>query len=134
MTYSTRPPINLRFTSPPDEVDGLLRRFYRSQLPDPWPAPPQVPLEQPMTPQPPRLAVARFFRPGRVAVAAAVVLLVIGYLALQSWFPDPKPRIAPADLHGGQIGKRPSIRVEERKPANNPDARLIIVEDLGARK
>jgi hypothetical protein len=132
MTYSTRPPINLRFTSPPDEVDGLLRRFYRAQLPVPWPAPPQVPVEQP-TPQPQRLAVSRFFRLDRLAVAAAVVLLVIGYLALQGWFPDPKPNKPANSLTpGGEIGRK--LKIIERQPTNNPDARLIIVEDLGARK
>jgi hypothetical protein len=133
MTYSTRPPVNPRFASPPDELDGLLRRFYRAQLPQPWPAPPRLESEQQTTEAPRKLAVARLFRGAtRVAVAAAVAFLVIGYLALQGWFPDPRPTSAKPQLQRDQFARK--LKIEESKPANNPDARLIVVEDLGARK
>jgi hypothetical protein len=134
MTYSTRPPVHPRFSSPPDELDGMLCRFYRAQLPDPWPGPPTVPSLEKTAQVPRKLS---FFRlPARVAVAAAVALLVFGYLALQSWFPDPRP-VKPLAIEPGPIGKnqKPKYRVEERQPANNPGGRLIIAaEDLGAKK
>jgi hypothetical protein len=75
------------------EVDELLRRFYRAEMPDPWPAAPAVATVSPSQErQPRRLTFGRFFRaPTRLALAAAVALLVIGYLALQTWFPEPGP-------------------------------------------
>jgi hypothetical protein len=133
MTYSIRPPVNPRFTSPPDELDGVLRRYFLAQLPQPWPAPPRLASDDQMPAVPQRLAVGRFFRVAtRCAVAAAVAFLVIGYLALQGWFPDPRPSGSKPDLQKDQFGRK--LKIEERKPANNPDARLIVVEDLGARK
>jgi len=69
---------------PPEDLDGLLRRFFRSEMPDPWPAPPQLPPAAPRKRQ-----VARgWFRPStRFALAASVALFVIGYLALAGRFP-----------------------------------------------
>jgi len=100
--YPTRPPVNPRFSSPPsDELDGLLRQFFRSQLPSPWPEAPQVSCEQKTIATPGKLGHTGFFRPRmRLAVAACVAFLVIGYVGLQSWFPDPKP--APRALHDSQ--------------------------------
>jgi len=84
--------MNHRFGAPStDEVDELLRRFFRAEMPGEWPAAPVVEV----APRPrvlPRRTVVRFFRaPARLAVAAAVALLVIGYLSLQAWFPEPQP-------------------------------------------
>jgi hypothetical protein len=89
MSFSTRPPLNDRFAvTRTDEVDEVLRCFYRAEMPHPWPAAPVVKAEAP----PRRLGLGHFFRvPGRLAIAASVAALVIGYLMLQAWFPDPKP-------------------------------------------
>jgi hypothetical protein len=131
MTQSTRPPVFPRFAAPPpDEVDGLLRRFFRAQMPSPWPKAP-VASEYKTTSPSRRLAVVRFFRPTiRLAVAAAVALLVIGYLALQSWFPDPRAlNPAPAD-NQHPMGQLPKVKLHEQKSPTNPGAQLIVVEEL----
>jgi hypothetical protein len=132
MTQSTRPPVFPRIAStPPDEVDGLLRRFFRAQMPSPWPKAPETSEYKTMTPSR-SLAVLRFFRPSiRLAVAAAVAALVIGYLALQSWFPDPKAVNPSAADNDHQLGsKLPKIKLQEQKSPTNPGAQLIIVEEL----
>ena len=38
MTSPKEVPLTLRDAGPPpDEIDGLLRAFFRAELPDPWP-------------------------------------------------------------------------------------------------
>jgi hypothetical protein len=142
MTYQTRPPVNPRFSSPPlDELDGLLRRFYRTQMPDPWPAAPRVASAEETPPSPRRVAVGRFFRPTlRVALAAAVAFLVIGYLALQGWFPDPSVKPASSQMldTGSGIGSRlpqPKRQVpsDVQQKASNSGGPMIFKE-LPAKK
>ena len=67
-----------------DELDGMLRSFFRAEVPDPWPtmkAPPAVvKFEKPRR--------STWLRIGpRLAIAASVGLLLVGYLALGSIFP-----------------------------------------------
>jgi hypothetical protein len=149
MTYSIRPPVNPRFTSPPDELDGVLRRYFLAQLPQPWPAPPRLASDEQTPPASPRLAVGRYFRVAtRCAVAAAVAFLVIGYLALQGWFPDPKPSGSKPDLEIGPFA-RPLLRsghsvdrtprgqrvgVDVQQSPNDPKSFIIRVEPLPAKK
>jgi hypothetical protein len=81
----------------PDDFDELLTRFFRSEMPDPWPAVPEAPPAEPR-----RQAPARpwFRHSSRLALAAAVALFLIGYLTLASRFPA-------GNTNGG-----PSIRPE----------------------
>jgi hypothetical protein len=78
---------------PADDLDGLLRNFFRSEMPDPWPAPPSVtaagrPAERGARPTVSR----RWFRHGgRFALAAGVLFFLLGYLALTSAFPRHTP-------------------------------------------
>src|SRR4051812_23397181 len=71
----------------PDDLDGLLRRFFRSEMPHPWPAAPTLPKSRAVVPFPrrhtrrPWLAFSM-----RFAVAASVALLVTGYLSLAGRF------------------------------------------------
>jgi hypothetical protein len=67
-----------------DELEGMLRSFFRAEVPDPWPA-----MKAPA-------AVVKFEKPRRstwlrigprLAVAACVAFLLLGYLALGSMFP-----------------------------------------------
>jgi hypothetical protein len=108
MMYPTRPPVNYRLAaSRNDDVEELLRRFYRSEMAQPWPDAPAVTPLVKEAPRPRRLAIGRFFRtPARLAIAASVALLVIGYLALQTWFPDPKPR---SEVDNTQMGNKPQL-------------------------
>jgi len=137
--------MDLRLVSPPgDELDGLLRRYFRAQVPEPWPAAPRVSSELKTMPSPRRLAHGRFFR---LAVAACAACLVIGFLALQAWFPEPLPLVP-----NGVDGRNPTaskgnisplhqiertrngqpVRVEQQALPNN--SKLIVVEELPAKK
>lgn len=86
----------------PDELDGLLREFFRAEMPNPWPdlAPPE------------QRAVLTFAPPmrsrtsvrSRLALAASVGLLLTGSLLLPL---TKNPGDSPA-LHGTVIGDRDS--------------------------
>jgi hypothetical protein len=146
MTYSIRPPVNPRFTSPPDELDGVLRRYFLAQLPQPWPAPPRLASTEQTPAVPRRLAVGRFFRIAtRCAVAAAVAFLVVGYLALQGWFPDPKPAKPSPLAPGIEMGLKPGhsidrtpsgqrVDVDVQQSPNDPKSFIIRVGPLPAKK
>jgi hypothetical protein len=62
---------------PEDELDGILRAYFKAEMPDPWPsfeapAPRNgLPLRRP---QAPRFTLLR----SRLALAAAILLLVVG--------------------------------------------------------
>lgn len=66
---------------PGDDLDGLLRRFFRKQLPHPWPAP-----RVPASPEPSWSAVGRSLARSRWALAASVTLLLLSSLLLPSRF------------------------------------------------
>lgn len=65
------------------DVDGVLRHFFRAEMPDPWPEV-QVPEAAP--------AVRRRFNwmhaTSRLALAASILLMVLGYVALAGMFPQ----------------------------------------------
>jgi hypothetical protein len=62
----------------PDDLDGLLRAFYRAEMPDPWPVlePPAAAGVAGGPPAPGRRPLAR----SRLALAATVSFLLIGEL------------------------------------------------------
>src|SRR5438105_9348192 len=75
---------------PPEHLDSLLRRFFRSEMPTPWPVAPKVPAPAARKLQPSR---PWFRHSSRLALAAAVALFLIGYLVLAGKFPaDNSPR------------------------------------------
>jgi hypothetical protein len=78
---------------PPENLDSLLRRFFRSEMPWPWPVAPKV-----QTPAPRKLQPSRpwFRHSSRLALAAAVALFLIGYLALAGKFPADNGRGGPS--------------------------------------
>ena len=85
----------MRFVEPPplkpsDDLEALLRAFFRSQMPPSWPSP-RVPLASVMPlRRPPR--VGRGLTRSRWALAASVALLLLGSLLLPSRFThDAKP-------------------------------------------
>jgi hypothetical protein len=89
------PPIRDVRARRPDDLDELLRRFFWSEMPDPWPAPPQVRATRRAQGQP--TAPRRWFRPSsRLALAAAVSFFLVGYLTLAGSFP-----------HSGALGVDP---------------------------
>jgi hypothetical protein len=84
-----KPPLNpRRFERRPDDVDGLLRAFFRAKMPDPWPA-----LKVPARPVSRPLPSSRR-RPwwgSRFALAATVALCLAGSALLAGLFPASGP-------------------------------------------
>ncbi len=64
---------------PPDDLDGLLRAFYRKQMPSRWPAPPLPPPAPTVPFRGPNPRHQALFR-SRLALAASVALLMLGSL------------------------------------------------------
>ncbi len=97
---------------PDDEIDGLLRAFFRAEVPNPWPAlkAPAAPQTTPVPPAPPRRALWR----SRLALAASVALLALGSL-LWPGKAQPEPQ-APAVPIGPTSAKR------DKLPAVAPDS------------
>lgn len=96
MTSPKEVPLTLRHAGlPPDDIDGLLRAFFRAELPDPWPV-----LKSPAADENP-VAVRKTGRTwsmmrSRLALAASIGLLLIG-----CWFLSglgvgrPAPEVGP---------------------------------------
>jgi hypothetical protein len=84
----------------PGEIDGLLRRFFRAEMPDPWPAAPATgdPVSVPVT------RPSRSLLRSRFALAASLLLLLVGHLSLSGRFADNLPN-AP-DSAGANVGSR----------------------------
>lgn len=142
MTHSSPPPVRGRLSGSRDDLDGVLRRFFHAEMPNPWPGAPRGTT----TPAVP-LSRQRFLRPSvRFATAACVALLVVGYLSLQSWFPDPKPvqngvdhsaPFATTLQRGHAIDRTRSgqpVGVDVIPAPNNPKSFIIRVEELPSSK
>jgi RNA polymerase sigma-70 factor, ECF subfamily len=90
------------------EVDALLRDYFESEMPRPWPAF-KAPITKPVS-------WSRYT--GRLALAASVALLVAGYLTLAGFFPRTQSPTG-IDHIGGPIGKRdkgPNVVVPAPEP------------------
>jgi hypothetical protein len=126
------PPLTNRpYSSPADEeLDGLLRSFFRDELPQPWPAlTPPVASVLPLPPAAPTHSA--FLSSSRVALAASVALLVGG----QAWLyhshkteavPSPGNSaagglLARPDLHGKKAqGPGAAVTAKENAPRSAP--------------
>ena len=95
----TREPHTLSYRNPgfgPDDVDGLLRNFFRAEMPDPWPtlkAPVEMKSTKPTAPR--RWAPVR----SRMALAASVALLLLGTWCFSVRTPDYS--VAPSEGRDG---------------------------------
>jgi hypothetical protein len=128
---------------PLDDLDGLLRAFFRAQMPHPWPAP-RVPRFRtapatPPTPSRPPLNRSRW------ALAASVGLLLLGSLVLPGRFTqDFKLDSSPTGAHIGSNDLRRQMDKEHRikqfedrtkPPLDAPDGQPDLDEfDLSARR
>jgi hypothetical protein len=95
MTPYNNNPVHLRMNMPStDDADVVLRQFFQAALPQTWPPSP-APLDDQMAPPSDhQFAKKRWLRlPGRLAIAASVAGLVVGFGAVQTWFPEPQPGI-----------------------------------------
>lgn len=83
------------------DLEGVLRDFFRRQMPDPWPPPPEV--------EPKGILRAQEHRRPpwhrRLALAAAVGLFLLSYLAL-SQFTLLLPGFNPQQVQPGHLGKQ----------------------------
>jgi len=96
---------------PGDDLDGLLRAFFRSQMPDPWPAPP-VPRSASVVTMRPASSRHPLMR-SRFALAASVALLLLGSLFLPGRFThDLKPGSDAEGLMYGRDVERERMRQE----------------------
>jgi hypothetical protein len=89
MSFLQQPPAGPRGRSPDgSDLDGLLKRFFHAQMPDPWPdwqRSVQAPASGPKVRS---AAGGRTLRAGRSVLAASVLLLLVGQLALTRLAPD----------------------------------------------
>jgi hypothetical protein len=105
MNFAERPPVNLyRIGRFADDLDDLLRDFFRSEMPEPWP-----------TPKPPGQSVTRLApNPSsrwsairsRLALAAAVGLLVVAQWFLADKLPIGNRSSADVATGGGEANRR----------------------------
>jgi hypothetical protein len=105
---------------PDDEIDGLLRAFYRAQLPHPWPALKAPAAQAPTTPIRPAPSRPPLWR-SRFALAASVALLALSSLFLPgkaSREPQPptRPSIGPASAKRAKVKSSLSLV----QPKNGP--------------
>jgi hypothetical protein len=107
-----------------DELDGLLRAYYKAELPNSWPSP-QAPTARndilPMRPSTRRFPMLR----SRLALAACVAFLVAGPLALSAYFGG----------GGSQVSEAPQTVGADSTTASNPNHDLpynIKVEKNGS--
>ena len=88
------------------DVDGVLRSFFRAEMPNPWPEV-QVPTLAPVV----RRRFNWMHAGSRLALAASILLMVFGYIALAGKFPteaNPSNDINPV---APEIGDNPLKRV-----------------------
>lgn len=99
------------------DIDGWLKAFFRKEMPHPWPS-----LKPPAKAGQAAARRRPLFR-SRMALAASVMVLLLGYLWVAARFPGSDALIAdptPAPAHG-MIGKgmkkqRPLKPIEAEKP------------------
>ncbi len=98
---------------PSDDLDFLLRAFFRSQMPDPWPGL-RLPSFRP-NPATPATPSRRPLIRSRWALAASVALLLAGSLLLPSRFTQAlKPEPYPGGAHIGTNDLRRQMDKEHR--------------------
>jgi hypothetical protein len=113
MSVIDQPPASPpRLGQEPRDLDGLLRAFFRAEMPEPWPAPQAPPGNQ--------HRVSRSLWRGRLALAASVALLLLVSLWLGRNVGEREPPTLPVNP-GSIIGK--SVRPNPSRPA--PTGRLL---------
>jgi hypothetical protein len=122
----TEPPAH----KPVDDLDGLLRDFFRGQMPKSWPPSP-VPVARTMnSPRP--MTQRNSLTRSRWALAASVALLLLGSLLLPSRFSqDAKPEnsLSGAPTIGTGDLRRQMEREHHKRQMQNKNKPGLAVED-----
>jgi hypothetical protein len=92
-------------------VDGLLKSFFKKQLPDPWPEA-RIPQHGPGV----TLGRPWFSNLGRLALVASVALLLFGYLGLAARFPVANEESGLSLDRSRTIGLVPGVKLREPTP------------------
>ena len=129
MSLLSPPPIQRGGPQPPDDVDKILRAFFRRQMPDPWPL-----MEAPVLR---RIAPAAVARPARrwpllrsrLALAASVALLATGLFLLAEAFQGRPQHQEPVLPSGPTANGRNGVE-GVLHPAPPPPPKLKINESL----
>jgi len=123
MNDRIHPPLLLRRHEPPrDGLDRLLHDFFRAEMPKPWPR--MSALDEELTARAVPARPSRWLGVRRqLAVAAAVGLVLIGYLALARSFPGiNRPAAAPRNTER-DMGKKldvPKLNLERTIQQQQP--------------
>jgi len=96
------------------KIDGKLRRFFQSELPHPWP---EFAYPQPAA----RPARNRQRWLSRLALAACVALVFLGYWSLTLVFPTPTAPEAGGVIQQRMIGSRPHVQKTTPTPIEKVD-------------
>ena len=117
----------------PDDLDGLLRAYFRQEMPDPWPrAPGTPPARRPVVPP-----WQQFHR--HLALAAAVSFFLVGSFLLTWGFPDgkqePGPVLTRPGKETGDKSKRPHSAdpgkaLDQQPDHKDPPAVLMPTETI----
>jgi hypothetical protein len=104
-----QPPLSPRnWAPPPDDVDGLLRDFFRAKMPDPWPACRVKRDDSSFRETINRCAPRPALRASRFALAATVALCLAGSAVLTAVFP-PSTSSGRGGISGDLVSPRPDF-------------------------
>ena len=120
MTFVEPPPCK-----PSDDLEGLLRAFFRSQMPQTWPSP-RLPRTEVVSLRPPTTNRRGLMR-SRWALAASVALLLLGSLLLPRRFSQdakPEPFINAPGTANRNILPEQSNRHQSKPNEDNHKAEL----------
>ena len=87
-----------------DPIDGMLSKYFQAEMPNPWPTF-QTPEGRSVLP----IIRSRWLTYSRIAVAACIVALLAGYLALAAYFPREVPGRLGSDPDRN-IGRNPAVK------------------------
>jgi hypothetical protein len=129
-TMRLAPPLSTGEAPPPDDVEALLRAYFRAEMPDPWPAPPLVLTAVSARPELAAHESGLGLSRSKLALAASVALLVAGSLLVPvrpqiADAPAPAPRMLP--------GEATRIRLTETlvQPRDKPtEFRIEVTEEV----
>jgi hypothetical protein len=98
----------------PMEIDGVLRSHFRQAMPSPWPAAPRF-----ETTVAGREARTWSMAASRALAGSSIVVIVVAYLGLASFFPREKSGVLDP-TSGPQIGERPGLHPGKVTPMPVP--------------